>query len=527
MMKLLLLAFAIVCCAHVSSAQNVQLTFVNPTPQSVELHWTLPVKVAGIELRLGNMDTIHYTGMTRGPALPTSWSISQSMDTGKMLVFSMTAEEALTDGSNDGKILDIHYESTTGTLALDMCGLSSKSGETIGCILPEPFKIPGPPLSFRVTAISSEIVTVGYTLENWEEGIAFLQFAVEGMDMMSAQSAYDYGVQCTKVAPHGQMVCTKPITSANIPEGDNDDYVTFTQTPNSGGRTFKIVDVKLQNNRQASADSNDFTEFFTLSLPAPAQVPKISIGIESVEAVDASTETCFGSEDVWKKQKNKVKITYVNHDTTVLIAGFELTLEAASGASPIEWFDYGLPENLHGFSVSSNDEGKFVAFNMQGHEIPASAPGGSTLFVAHINNYLADTEIVLKDVVLSDKSGNAIASINLNGGHYTITGCDDDGDDLCDLEDEDGDCCLNNVDGDATNAQAGCGFCSDVDDNKDIDIVDVVRTVNMVEGIETPNNLKGDGNGDDAINVQDVLLAVSLSLDPPAEMESRPCGLFL
>merc|ERR1719181_1729467 len=100
---------------------------------------------------------------------------------------------------------------------------------------------------------------------------------------MSARSPYDYGVQCTKVAPLGQMVCTKPISSANIPEGSNDEYVTFTQTPNSGGRTLKIVDVKLQNNRQASTDS------------------------------------CAGSDDVWKKQLNEVKVTYVNHDSTVLI----------------------------------------------------------------------------------------------------------------------------------------------------------------------------------------------------------------
>lgn len=506
-MKLYVFLVAVaVFCAALSQAA-IPLSFHSVDPDSFEIHWEVPVKVAGLQLKLGNRDHFTYTNVAQGPALPSSWSASDSLTTGAIVAFSLSGAEANNNGDNDGKVFEVSFEPSLGTLELESCLVTDKTGQEVACTLPTPVEIAAPTLEFEVTAISAESVTLGYTLSGWHK-VTRMEFEVDGMHMASFES--DEDITCTKTGSNGQMVCV----GHNIGEGSNQQLITFNLTPNSGGRSFEMINTQFDSERPAFLT-------FDVTLPAVAYVPKIAIGIESITAVDASTETCGSGPEACAAFKNEVRIMYQNLDAAVLIAGFEFTLEG-----DVTWLDSSLAEGIHGFSLSGNDNGKFVCFSMQGSEIPAST-AGATLFVAHIDNKLQDAQLTLKDVVLSDRSGMAIAANILNFGLATIEGCDQDDDGYCDLEDADCDCCLNNVDTFPENELAGCGFCSDLDDNKEVDIVDVIRTVNMWQGTEAADVLKGNANGGNpqVIDSADVLIAVDMALNDPEDqdLKSRPC----
>lgn len=506
-MKLFLLLVAALCCAT-SSWAAVPLEFRNPTPSSVELHWSLNVPVAGLQLRLGNRANFDFVDVKKGPAAPGDWSLSHNLakDKGTVVFFAFSGSTAV-GPTNNGKLMDIFFQPTLGQVEIDSCSMSGSQGAGVECTPPAPVQIPQPALGFTVSDISTEHVTLSYSLSGWDK-VTSMQFEVEGMLMSSATSSL--GFTCANTGTGMQMVCS----ASNIPAATNAELIRFDILENSGGRSFKMI------NTQFAAERPQLT--FDATLPAVAYVPKISVGIDSIESVDNSVDTCIGSSETCIKKKMEVTLKYYNHDTTVLIAGFEFTL-----TGDVVWIGGDVAEGIHGFNVTPNYRGKFVGFSMEGAQMPASAAEGSVLFVGHFENKLTDTVMTMEGLTLSDNVGVSIENIVLNGGSATIPGCDLDNDGYCDTEDEDCDCCLNDVDGVPDDPNAGCGFCSDLDDNKDIDIVDVVRTVNMLAGVdkEQMNVLKGDGNGDKTVNVQDVLLAVSLSLEPPAVMENRPCGL--
>ena len=53
----------------------------------------------------------------------------------------------------------------------------------------------------------------------------------------------------------------------------------------------------------------------------------------------------------------------------------------------------------------------------------------------------------------------------------------------------------------------------DINGDESIDVLDVVLLVNMILGSETPNYFTGDINDDGLINVQDIITLINIILD--------------
>jgi len=276
-------------------------------------------------------------------------------------------------------------------------------------------------------------------------------------------------------------------------------------------------------------------------------VPKVGLGFRSVEATQILDQslTCGGTGEFCVRKEMKAVVGYRTYDSTVSFSGFQMDIEG-----DVVWKRAVLPSVLleRGFSLSDNKRGTFICFSMQAATFPHTTED-ATVLDAYFERELEHRTLVIKRPVVSNSAGSYLNNIVYYtggaetqspafliphktglGGAVQIPGCDgfdppeSAPDGYCDDEDFDCDCCINNVDKFPADNTKGCGLCGDVNNNGELEIMDVLLSINMVEGMMQTNVKDGDADGDEQVTIRDIVQIVESVLSPELEVKTRPCG---
>lgn len=541
--------------AALSSVASYEVYMTGLSPNGATVNWDIsarPEGVMGFEVTL-ECDAAEFTvtEAIEAPAsnLPDSWMVSCSISTAKCLGFSLQGIRAY----QSGPLLQYTWLPTLGTVDLTSFSAANHLSQPIDLDVQRPTPIPQPVLDVSWSTVKPSKITLATQLTGWDS-VRKAEFSViakyqDGSKVQITEYQALNGVDVTCTAANTQLDCI----GNNLP-GDLTDLAEFT-VPASAYHLYveKAPGTDSLEAAFSSVRAHTLTFDVQLENTGKVAVPKVGLGFQSVEAVEIYNvqnplKTCGTTAEFCVQKEMEVVVGYQTYDSGVSFAGFQFEI-----VGPVEWIRAELPPAalaLNGMTLSHNNQGTFVAFSISS---AVSFPGTNSILPL-LNAYYTRTtdslSLSIANAVMSDSLGIALGTIIYSspvggapdtyaddktglGGNLFVPSCDgvdpvgSEQDGLCDDEDFDCDCCINNVDSFPEDPNKGCGLCGDVNNNGIVDIMDALLDINMVVGIQSHDEQNGDATGDGAITVADIVKIVDHILAPELEVQSRPCSQVL
>lgn len=539
--------------AALSSAASYEVYMTDLSPNGATVNWDIsgrPEGVMGFEVTLecdAEEFTVTEAVEATGSNLPDSWMVQCSISTAKCLGFSLQGIRA----TQSGPILEYSWLPTLGNVDLSSFSAANHLSQQIDLDVQRPTPIPQPVLDVSWSTVKPSSITLASQLTGWD-AVRKAEFSViaryqDGSKAQITTFSALNGADVTCTAADTQLNCV----GNNLP-GELTDLVEFA-VPASVYHLYVEKAPGMDSLEAAFQSVRKHTLTFDVQLENDGKVavPKVGLGFKSVEAVEIYNsqnplKTCGTSAEFCVQKEMEVVVGYQTYDSGISFSGFQFEI-----VGPVEWLRAELPPAvlaLNGMTLSHNNKGTFVAFSISSAVSFPATNGILPLLNAYYTRTVEPLSLSITKAVMSDSLGVALGTIIYSapvgsgaadpyaedktglGGNLFVASCDgvdpvgSEKDGLCDDEDFDCDCCINNVDAFPEDANKGCGLCGDVNNNGIVDIMDALLDINMVVGIQSHDSQNGDATGDGAITVADIVRIVDHILAPELEVKSRPCN---
>lgn len=157
------------------------------------------------------------------------------------------------------------------------------------------------------------------------------------------------------------------------------------------------------------------------------------------------------------------------------------------------------------------DETKIMVFSMDGSSAGPGIVENLATFI-HPKQRSEPGALLLRDVRCSSDTGYLRMTPAASVLPHPLQRCDSRWPGLCDMEDDDGDGCINKDDFSPEDNTQGCGFCGDLSGEGVIDILDIVKAVNLLKDGDHHRIADSDDDGD--TDLDDVFNMRSWTIDP-------------